>query len=172
MHQSKNKPNFISRLHSASGLGVRPFENSEIENSKILFPYSCDKSTDKNGIRKCAATRMASSLSTPAVHGYPSIVMRIKTPVTPYPCRCKRAAETAESTPPDSPTKALPFFVFLLFQNICSNLVGQTYCLAVSISFSLSSLHSRDSLAKLLNLSGLSKISPKISLLTIRELLT
>src|SRR3989344_7734596 len=115
MHQSKNKPNFISRLHSASGFGVLPFENSKIENSKILFRYSCDKSTDKNGIRKCAATRMASSLSTPAVHGYPSIAMRIKTPVTSYPCRCKRAAETAESTPPESPTNTRPLVEVLSF---------------------------------------------------------
>src|SRR3990167_11003810 len=115
MQQSRNKPNFISRLHSASGFGVRPFENSEIENSKILFRYSCDKSTDKNGIFKCAATRMASSLSTPAVHGYPSIAMRIKTPVTSYPSFFSKAAETAESTPPLSPTKTRRLVEVFLF---------------------------------------------------------
>src|SRR3989338_1298233 len=115
MHQSKNKPNFISRLHSASGFGVRPLSNSATDVSNTRSIYSCDKSTDKNGIRKCAATRMASSLSTPAVHGYPSIAMRIKTPVTSYPCRCKRAADTAESTPPESPTNTRPLVEVFLF---------------------------------------------------------
>src|SRR3990167_9873884 len=41
--------------------------------------------------------------------------MRIKTPVTSYPCRCKRAAETAESTTPDSPTNTRPLIEVFLF---------------------------------------------------------
>src|SRR3990167_8192244 len=115
MHQSKNKPNFISLLHSVSGFGVLPLANSATDISNTRSIYSCDKSTDKNGIFKCAATRMASSLSAPAVQGYPSIAMRIKTPVTSYPCCCKRAAETAESTPPESPTKTRPLVEVFLF---------------------------------------------------------
>src|SRR3990167_556996 len=115
MHQSKNKPNFISLLHSVSGFGVLPLANSATDISNTRSIYSCDKSTDKNGIFKCAATRMASSLSTPAVHGYPSIAMRIKTPVTTYPSFFSKAAETAESTPPESPTKTRPLVEVFLF---------------------------------------------------------
>src|SRR3989338_6686033 len=126
MHQSKKRPNLISRLQSASGLGVRPFSNSFMEISKTFFLYSCDKSSSLNGMRKCAATRMASSLSCPAVQGYPSIAMRIKTPVTSYPCCCSNAALTAESTPPESPTNTLPLVEVFGF-------VDQMLCIGDSI---------------------------------------
>ena len=89
-----------------SGFGVRPVRYSEIKYSITLVLYSALASRVINGIWRCAATRIASRLSVAHVQGIPGGYQPLmKTPVTRAPPRRRSAADTAESTPPESPTK-------------------------------------------------------------------
>src|SRR3989344_2711858 len=67
--------------------------------------YCSERSISRKGIWSAAATRIASSRSSFHVHSINSgCQIFMKTPTTSYPWLFKSAAETAESTPPESPT--------------------------------------------------------------------
>src|SRR3989344_1875595 len=73
-----------------------------------LFLYSALASRVRNGIFSLAATRIASRRSVAHVQGISGgYHPLIKTPVTSAPASFSKAADTAESTPPDSPTNIL-----------------------------------------------------------------
>src|SRR3989344_3362891 len=105
---SQNAPNLISRLQSTSGLGVRLALYSSIILSTTPFLYSFSRSKKRNGISSAMATLMASRRSSRQVQGMNGGCQAlIKTPVTSKPRSLSSAALTAESTPPDKPTKTL-----------------------------------------------------------------
>src|SRR3989344_5720267 len=108
-------PNLISLLQSTSGFGVRPALYSSSILSTTACLYSFSKSKKRNGIFKERQTFIASRLSSlhvQAIHSGCQAFMN--TPVTEYPCSLSKAALTAESTPPDNPTKTLAeIFLFV-----------------------------------------------------------
>ena len=105
-------------LHKISGFGVRPFLYSCRKLEKTLSQYSLTKSTRSSSNPRLSATLLASIQSFSCGHtsssafGLPkkSLLaiesqLRINAQVTSSPCCFKRYAATAESTPPDKPTK-------------------------------------------------------------------
>src|SRR3989338_4858016 len=115
-------PNLISLLQSTSGFGVLPALYSSSILSTTACLYSFSKSKKRNGILRAKHTFMASRLSSlqvQVIHSGCQALM--KTPVTSNPRSFKSAALTAESTPPDNPTKifdlSLPN-VFLFFGDV------------------------------------------------------
>src|SRR5690606_17173559 len=107
--------NLISRLQSTSGFGVRPALYSLIMLSTTPSLYSFSKSRKRKWISSAIAAFIASRLSSRQLQGIHSGCHALmKTPVTSKPRSLRRAAETAESTPPESPTKTF-FFLFDVF---------------------------------------------------------
>src|SRR5688572_1719101 len=103
---SRKYLNLISRLHSTSGLGVRPVAYSARKCSNTPFQYSCEKSrkwigTPRRPLTATASRRSSSARQSPLPS---SAQFCMKSPAIGSPASRRRSAATEESTPPDMPT--------------------------------------------------------------------